>query len=168
MFDAVTNSKAEPQDMVKAVSQGVNEHRIMAWSSHTEEQKILAGIPIAGILPTTNEDSTTTGVLFRDMSAPKMDFYLETSATLSTDVGTAETPTFTTTVNLRSTLTPELAASCRVMRPAARGASNSPARRHSSTGLPARPLCPRRSQPTSVRNLRPPPMISAGRWHGSR
>ena len=37
VFDAVTNSKAEPQDMVKAATQGINEHRIMAWSSHPEE-----------------------------------------------------------------------------------------------------------------------------------
>ena len=110
MFDAVTNSQAEPQAMVKAVTQGVTEHRIMAWSSHPEEQKILAGTPIAGILPTTNSDSTTTGVFFRDMSESKMDFYLETGATLSTDVCTAATPTFTTTANLHSTLTPELAA----------------------------------------------------------
>ncbi len=110
MFDAVTNSQAEPQAMLKAVTQGVTEHRIMAWSSHPEEQKILAGTPIAGILPTTNEDSTTTGVFFRDMSASKMDFYLETAATLSTDVCTASTPTFTTKVDLHSTVTPEIAA----------------------------------------------------------
>ncbi|TFC33832.1 DUF4012 domain-containing protein [Cryobacterium sp. TMT2-14] len=110
MFDAVTNSQAEPQTMLKAVTQGVSEHRIMAWSAHPEEQKILEGTPIAGILPTTNDESTTTGVFFRDMSASKMDFYLETAATLSTDVCTAATPTFTTTAKLHSTLTPELAA----------------------------------------------------------
>ncbi|TFC32006.1 DUF4012 domain-containing protein [Cryobacterium sp. TMT2-18-3] len=110
MFDAVTNSQAEPQTMLKAVTQGVSEHRIMAWSAHPEEQKILEGTPIAGILPTTNDESTTTGVFFRDMSASKMDFYLETGATLSTDVCTAATPTFTTTAKLHSTLTPELAA----------------------------------------------------------
>ena len=110
MFDAVANSQAEAQDVVKAVTQGVNEHRIMAWSSHPEEQKILETTPLAGILPITNEASTTTGVFLRDMSASKMDFYLETAATLSTDVCTATTPTFTTTVNLHSTVTPEIAA----------------------------------------------------------
>ncbi|TFC49991.1 DUF4012 domain-containing protein [Cryobacterium shii] len=110
MFDAVTNSQGDPQDMLKAVTQGVTEHRIMAWSAHPDEQKILERTPIAGILPTTNSDSTTTGVFFRDMSASKLDFYLETAATLSTNVCTAETPTFTTKANLRSTLTPELAA----------------------------------------------------------
>ncbi|TFC89888.1 DUF4012 domain-containing protein [Cryobacterium sp. TMT4-31] len=108
MFGAVTNSQAEPQAMLSAVSQGVNEHRIMAWSSHPEEQKILEGTTLAGILPTTNESSTTAGVFFRDTSTSKMDFYLETGATLSTDVCTSATPTFTTTVNLHSTMTPEI------------------------------------------------------------
>ena len=109
MFNAVMNSQAEPQEMVKAVLQGVNEHRIMAWSAHPDEQKILEGTQIAGILPTTNESSTTSGVFFRDTSTSKMDFYLETSATLSTDVCTTTTPTFTTKANLHSTLTEELA-----------------------------------------------------------
>lgn len=109
MFNAVTNSQAEPEDMVRAVSQGVKEHRILAWSSHPEEQKILEGTTIAGILPTTNEAATTAGVFFRDTSASKMDFYLETGASLSTDVCTAAAPTFTTKVNLHSTLTQEQA-----------------------------------------------------------
>jgi hypothetical protein len=109
MFNAVTNSQAEPQDMLKAVSQGVNENRIMAWSSHPEEQRTIEGTPIAGILPATNEAATTTGVFFRDTSTSKMDYYLETGATLNTDVCTAATPTFTTTVNLHSTLTEDLA-----------------------------------------------------------
>ncbi|TFC33967.1 DUF4012 domain-containing protein [Cryobacterium sp. TMT2-42-4] len=111
MFDAVTNSQAEPQAMLRAVALGVTEHRIMAWSSHPEEQKIIDGTPIAGILPTTNEATTTTGVFFRDMSASKMDFYLETRATLNTDVCTAATPTFTASVNLHSTVTDAIAVS---------------------------------------------------------
>ncbi|TFC41083.1 MULTISPECIES: DUF4012 domain-containing protein [Cryobacterium] len=108
MFGAVTNSPAEPQEMLSAITQGVNEHRIMAWSAHPEEQKVIEGTTLAGILPTTNELSTTAGVFFRDTSTSKMDFYLKTGATLSTDVCTAATPTFTTTVNLHSTLTPEV------------------------------------------------------------
>ncbi|TFC61633.1 DUF4012 domain-containing protein [Cryobacterium sp. TMB1-7] len=110
MFNAVTNSQGEPLDMLNAVSQGVNEHRIMAWSAHPEEQKIIEGTTLAGILPTTNELSTTAGVFFRDTSTSKMDFYLETGASLSTDMCTSATPTFTTTVNLHSTLTTEVGA----------------------------------------------------------
>jgi len=109
LFGALMNSGAKPQALLKAVSQGVTEHRIMAWSSHPEEQAVFANSPMSGILPKTNADSTTTGVFFRDMSVSKMDYYLKTAATLTTDVCTARTPTFTTNVDLRSTITPEQA-----------------------------------------------------------
>lgn len=110
LFGALMSSGADPKDLVNAVIQGITEHRIMAWSSHPKEQAILANSPMSGILPKTNDDTTTTGVFFRDMSVSKMDFYLQTAATLTTDVCTAPTPTFTTSVDLHSTITPEQAA----------------------------------------------------------
>lgn len=110
MFSALMGTTAEPKALVGAVTKGVNEHRIMAWSSHPEEQNLIAGTPLAGILPKTNADSTTTGVFFRDMSASKMDFYLQTAARQTTDVCTAATPTFTTSVDLHSNLTVDEAA----------------------------------------------------------
>jgi hypothetical protein len=107
LFGSLMSSGAEPKALLESVSKGVSEHRIMAWSSHPEEQAILATTPMSGILPTDNDDSTTAGVFFRDMSVSKMDFYLKTAATLTTDVCTAPTPTFTTSVDLTSTLTEE-------------------------------------------------------------
>ena len=105
VFGALMTSTTDPIALLKAVDQGVSEHRIMAWSSRAEEQSIIAGLPLAGILPTTNDESTTTGVFFRDRSASKMDFYLQTAAKLTTDVCTAKSPTFTTTIDLHSNLT---------------------------------------------------------------
>ncbi|RZU64362.1 uncharacterized protein DUF4012 [Microterricola gilva] len=109
LFGALTSSSADPKALVESLMKGVKEHRIMAWSAHPEEQAVLATSPVAGVLPTTNEENSTTGVFFRDMSVSKMDFYLKTAATLTTDVCTAATPTFTTTVDLHSDLTEELA-----------------------------------------------------------
>lgn len=110
MFSALVNTKAEPKALLQAVSQGVNNHRIMAWSAHPAEQQLLATTPLSGILPTDNTSTTTTGVFFRDMSASKMDYYLNTKATLTTDACTSSTPTFTTQVDLHSNITPEQAA----------------------------------------------------------
>jgi hypothetical protein len=110
MFTGLLTSKADPKALLQAVTQGVTEHRIMVWSSHPDEQKVIAGTALSGVLPTDNTTSTTTGVFFRDMSASKMDYYLHTSANLTTDVCTAATPTFTTTVNLHSNLTTAQAA----------------------------------------------------------
>lgn len=110
MFKALTSTTADPKTLLAAVTQGVTEHRIMAWSSHPAEQDLIASTPLAGVLPTTNDESTTTGVFFRDMSASKMSYYLQTATRHTTDACTAATPTFTTSVDLHSNITVEQAA----------------------------------------------------------
>ena len=166
MFDAVTNSQAEPQAMLSALALGVTEHRIMAWSSHPEEQKIIDGTSIAGILPTTNEATTNTGVFFRDASASKMGLYLETRATLNIDVCTAATATFTATVNLHSTVIDAIAASLpRYVASQAWGV-NSFAPRFSPLGLPVRSSCRRRWTPLTFLPPRMPATQRRGKDHG--
>ncbi|MDQ1608023.1 MAG: hypothetical protein QOE16_755 [Microbacteriaceae bacterium] len=110
MFGALMNTQADPRVLLATAMQGVREHRILAWSSHPEEQKLIATGHLDGVLPTDNSESTTAGVFFRDMSASKMDYYLTTAANLTTDVCTATTPTFTVAVGLHSKLTPAEAA----------------------------------------------------------
>ncbi|MDQ1576843.1 MAG: hypothetical protein QOH55_1993 [Microbacteriaceae bacterium] len=110
MFGALMKTDADPKVLLATVIQGVNEHRILAWSSHPAEQKLIAKGHLDGVLPADNTKSTTTGVFFRDMSASKMDYYLTTAAKLTTDVCTATTPTFTVAVELHSKLTPAEAA----------------------------------------------------------
>lgn len=109
VFNALMSPTTDAAKLVSAFSQGIAEHRIMAWSSKPEQQAVFASSPLSGILPETNDEATTTGVFFRDMSASKMDFYLKTGATLETDACTSDTPTFTTTIDLASTITQEQA-----------------------------------------------------------
>lgn len=108
IFDAVLSPNTDMPKLVGALAQGVSEHRIMAWSSNPEQQAIFADSPLSGILPTTNDKSTMTGVFFRDASASKMDYYLQTAATLNSDLCSA-TPTFSTTIDLHSNITQEQA-----------------------------------------------------------
>jgi hypothetical protein len=110
MFDALKNTSADPKQLLKAVTKGIDEHRILAWSAHPEEQELIASTPLSGVLPTDNKEATTTGVFFRDMSASKMSYYLETAVKHNTDACTATTPTFTTSVDLHSKITPAQAA----------------------------------------------------------
>jgi hypothetical protein len=105
MFGTLKNTQVDPRVLLATVIHGVREHRILAWSSHSEEQKLIARGQLDGVLPTDNATSTTTGVFFRDMSTSKMDYYLTTSAKLTTDVCTATTPTFAVEVGLHSKLT---------------------------------------------------------------
>lgn len=109
MFSALMSTTAAPKDLLWAVNVGIEENRIMAWSAHAAEQELIAPTTLSGILPTTNDDSTLTGVFFRDMSASKMSYYLQTAAKLTTDVCTAESPTFATEVTLHSNITAEQA-----------------------------------------------------------
>lgn len=109
VFDSLMSPTTDMPQLVAAMAQSIDEHRIMAWSPNPDVQTTLVSTPLNGILPQDTVDQTTTGVFFRDMSASKMDYYLNTAASLTTDVCTAESPTFTTTVDLNSTITPELA-----------------------------------------------------------
>lgn len=110
VFDALMSPATNPGQLVAAMGRSITEHRIMAWSSHAEQQEALATSILSGMLPTTNDDASTVGVFFRDMSASKMDFYLKTAATLTSDACTSDTPTFTMRVALMSDISPELAA----------------------------------------------------------
>lgn len=110
IFSSLMSFSADPMALLTAVMQGVDEHRVMMWSAHQEEQELISGAPIEGVLPVANDEGTTTGVFFRDMSASKMSYYLQTAARQTTDVCTSATPTFTTSVDLHSNLTLEQAA----------------------------------------------------------
>ncbi|MGH1549376.1 DUF4012 domain-containing protein [Leifsonia poae] len=110
IFNALTTTKAQPTSLLRAVAQGVDENRIMFWSSHPDEQKFLATTPLSGVLPTDNKASTTTGVFFRDISASKMDYYLQTAAHLTTDTCQARAPKYTVGVTLTSLISAEAAA----------------------------------------------------------
>lgn len=109
IFTALTTTKANPTTLVHSIVQGVDENRIMVWSSHPEEQKYIETTPMAGVLPTDNKESTTTGVFFRDISASKMDYYLQTAAHLATDTCKPGQPTYTVGVSLSSLISTEAA-----------------------------------------------------------
>ncbi|KZX20982.1 DUF4012 domain-containing protein [Rathayibacter tanaceti] len=101
----------EPTKMLPAIVKAVDESRILAYSADGDEQALLAPTPIAGVLPTANSDSTTTGVFFQDASiGSKMDYYLQTAVTqTSADRCAASGATFTTTVTLTNTISPAVA-----------------------------------------------------------
>lgn len=101
----------EPTKMLPAVVKAVGEYRILAYSTDADEQGLLAPTPIAGVLPTDNSDSTTTGVFFQDASiGSKMDYYLDTSVTQSSaNRCAASGATFSTQVTLTNTITEKVA-----------------------------------------------------------
>ena len=111
ILSKILGGDMEPSRMLPAVTKAVGESRILAYSTDPEEQALLEPTPIAGILPTTNDDSTTTGVFFQDASiGSKMDYYLDTAVTQSSaNRCAASGATFTTQVTLTNTISRQVA-----------------------------------------------------------
>jgi hypothetical protein len=93
-------------EMATALTKGVNQGSVMAWFANPDEQKLLDGSRLQGVLPKDNADATVMGIYYRDTSASKIDYYLKTATTTSSDICTApENPTFTSSATLTSNLT---------------------------------------------------------------
>lgn len=109
VLERIMSGSFDMKVMLDAVTSSVDQGSIMMWSSNPEEQAALDGMRLQGVLPKTNDDSTVVGVYYRDTSASKIDYYLQTATQTTSDVCTAEAPTFSTTVTLHSNLTQDQA-----------------------------------------------------------
>ncbi|QHC69040.1 DUF4012 domain-containing protein [Rathayibacter sp. VKM Ac-2801] len=107
----ILGGEMEPTKMLPAIVKAVDESRILAYSSDADEQALLAPTPIAGVLPETTADGTTTGVFFQDASGgSKMDYYLSTAvAQSSTGRCAASGAVFTTSVTVTNTISKAVA-----------------------------------------------------------
>ena len=111
ILDTVKSGKFDMKKMFSAITNSVNAGSIMVWSSHPDEQALLDGSRLQGVLPSDNQKATVMGVFYRDISESKIDYYLDTSTATTSDYCTnTEAPTFTTTVTLHSRVTPEIGA----------------------------------------------------------
>jgi hypothetical protein len=102
----VTSGDFDINTMLSSVTAGVESGSIMMWNSDAEEQSRLDGSRLQGTLPATNDEETAVGVYYRDTSASKIDFYLDTATQTTADrCSVPGSTTFTTSVTLHSRLT---------------------------------------------------------------
>ncbi len=80
-------STADPKDLVAALADSAEQHRIRIWSAHEGEQKMLAASSLGGALP-VDDTETHVGVLVNDTTGGKMDYY--TDASITTSVGVCD------------------------------------------------------------------------------
>lgn len=80
-------STADPKDLVAALADSAEQHRIRIWSAHEDEQTMLAASSLGGALP-VDDTETHVGVLMNDTTGGKMDYY--TDAAISTSVGVCD------------------------------------------------------------------------------
>jgi hypothetical protein len=82
-FGAIAKGGYPPAAMLAALAKATEERRVLIWSTHPDEQAVLDGTSLQGVLPTDSTSATTMGVFFNDATGAKMDYYLRTSVTQS-------------------------------------------------------------------------------------
>ncbi|GAA1449594.1 DUF4012 domain-containing protein [Leifsonia poae] len=84
VFSAVASGSADGTELVKALAQAGGDHRMLIWSAHAAEEKVLASTTLAGRLPESDPSTAGIGVYFNDATGAKMDYYLTASVAAGT------------------------------------------------------------------------------------
>lgn len=104
VFIKVSSGDFDIKDMAWAVKTSIDSGDILMWSDKPELAPLLTGQEITGMLPADNTDRTTVGVFFRDTSASKIDYYMDSAISLRRTCEAA-TSTFTAQATLHLDLT---------------------------------------------------------------
>lgn len=83
VFAKLTTSQADPEVLLHALSTAADERRLLLWSSHPEEQAIIAESPLSGTLPTGADAAGSFGVYVNDGTGSKMSYYLRSTVNLA-------------------------------------------------------------------------------------
>ncbi|MFR9776352.1 DUF4012 domain-containing protein [Micromonospora sp. MS34] len=82
VFDALFTRTVDPRALLTVFNRSVIERRMLFWSVHPEEQRVLGDSRLAGKLP-EKDIVPTVGVFLNDGSGAKLGYYLRFSATLT-------------------------------------------------------------------------------------
>ncbi len=108
VFDSIT-SVSNPRALVDQVARAVQEGRILSVPTSEAEAEIIAGSRMTGQLPVDNTDITMMGSYVNDITEGKLDYYMDTALTVTSDVCTVDSataPTFTVNSSLNYNLQP--------------------------------------------------------------
>lgn len=75
IFEAVASGVGDSTEVVKALSQGANEHRVMFWSARPREQARINAFELANRLPGATE-GPQVGIYLNDATMGKLQYYL--------------------------------------------------------------------------------------------
>lgn len=77
VFDAVSAGKGDPRSVLNGLVQAASERRMLVWSAHPDEQKLLTSTAMSGGLDSGSSESPHVGVYFNAAGAYKLDYYLD-------------------------------------------------------------------------------------------
>lgn len=82
IFGAVSQGGGETADLVDQLAHASTERRVRVWSTHPEEQALLAGEPIGGAFLSGPISERAAGVFLNDATAGKLDYFLHTEVSV--------------------------------------------------------------------------------------
>jgi len=77
VFDAVAGGRFEPAALLRVLGRAGDEHRLLVYSAHADEQERLSETTLAGGLPVSDSKTARIGVYLNDATGSKMGTYLE-------------------------------------------------------------------------------------------
>lgn len=108
VFAKLSGGDFDLKDMAWAMNESISQGDIMVWSDDPQVGPFLEGQRVAGTLPNDNVEATTLGVFFRDTSASKIDYYMNSSVDL-TETCNANQATFVAKAQLHLDISQEAA-----------------------------------------------------------
>lgn len=79
IFNVVKSGRGESRLVISGMVKGASENRLMVWSSHKDEQRLIAPSDLSGAFTGDAGKSPRVGLFFNDASATKMEYYLDYS-----------------------------------------------------------------------------------------
>lgn len=83
VFQALADGRGSASGLISALTRAGEEHRLLAWSAHADEQAIIDGTVVAGQLPVTDAHTARFGVFLNDGTGSKMSYYIDPDVSLA-------------------------------------------------------------------------------------
>lgn len=82
VFNDLAAGRGSPHAILDALSQAANERRILVWSAHPAEERLLAPTRLGGGVPTVANATPRVDLYLNDGTQGKMDYYLDYSTSV--------------------------------------------------------------------------------------
>jgi hypothetical protein len=110
MFTRLTSDLIDPGALLEALILGWQEHRLLYWSAHADEQAQLAEFGLHGEFPVSDASTDRVGVYFQDHVGAKLNFYLKQTVHLAKNNCRADgRESYRVTVDLQNGIDPAAA-----------------------------------------------------------
>lgn len=84
VFGALSSGKGDTKSILTGLGKGVEEHRVLLWSTEASEQSTLGKYPLSGSISGPSVPAAQFGAYFNDGTGAKMDYYVKRTVQLVT------------------------------------------------------------------------------------